>query len=209
MPTRAKPGCTSHLVPRWLHRPNHTHTTSNMTPSAHHASANATTAPKSTPPLANTTIRLWLTIHENAHKTAWRPTKLPIYPQHQPSTQNKPPMLMESAHENAPTDGMQCWGPLMRTQRHWANQQGIHYPPCSQVCTAHLPLTSPNHSETVPVPSVTRPPLHPTHLWLLRPHVDTQMHQNSADDGEDSWWVHFGVTMLLPLLEFTYNLMYS
>ena len=28
-------------------------------------------------------------------------------------------------------------------------------------------------------------------------------------NGKDSWWVHFGVAMLLPLLEFMYNLMYS
>ena len=30
-PTRAKPGCASHLVPRWLRRPDHAHPTSNTT----------------------------------------------------------------------------------------------------------------------------------------------------------------------------------
>ena len=83
------------------------------------------------------------TIHENAHKTAWWPTKLPIYPWQQPSTQNKPPMLMELAHKNAPTDGIQHWSPLTRTQCRLANQQGIQYPPCSQVDSPHLPLTRP------------------------------------------------------------------
>ena len=30
-PTRAKPGCASHLVPCWLHRPDHAHPASNAT----------------------------------------------------------------------------------------------------------------------------------------------------------------------------------
>ena len=33
--------------------------------------------------------------------------------------------------------------------------------------------------------------------------------RNSAVDSEDSWWVHSGVAMLPPLVEFTYNSMYS
>ena len=91
--------------------------------------------PPSQLPLANTTLGLRLTIHENTHKTSWRPTKLPIYPWQWPSTQNKSLLLMELAHKNAPTDGIQRWGPSMRTQCHLANKQGIQYPPCSQSCS--------------------------------------------------------------------------
>ena len=96
--------------------------------------------PSSQPPLANAALGLRLTVHENTHKTAWRPTTLPIYPRKQPSALNKPPMLTESAHENAPTDGIQRWGPSTRTQCHSANQDGIQYPLYSEVRTPHLPL---------------------------------------------------------------------
>jgi len=68
-PTRAKPGCSSHLAPRWLRRPDHAHLASNPTRTGPpRATSNTTTAPTSTS-LANATLGLWLTAHENVHKT--------------------------------------------------------------------------------------------------------------------------------------------
>jgi len=73
-------------------------------------------------------------------------------------------------------------------------QQEIQHPPCSQVCTPHLPTNQPQMTAKMLVPSVTRAPLCPTRPWPPRPHVDTQMHPNSAIDSEDSWWVHSRVS---------------
>ena len=73
----------------------------------------------------------------------------------------------QSAHENAPTDGIQRWGPSMRTQCHLANQQGIQHPPCSQVRTPCLCTNQPRMTAKMPAPSATRPPLRPTHHGRL------------------------------------------
>ncbi|EDR04451.1 uncharacterized protein LACBIDRAFT_304518 [Laccaria bicolor S238N-H82] len=84
------------------------------------------------------------------------PTKPPIYQRQQPSAQDKPPTLTESAHENACRQN-----PALRP---------IDEDP--------VPLGKPTEdtAPTVqPAPFATRPPLRPARPRPPRLHTDTQM----------------------------------
>jgi len=145
----------------------------------------------------------------------------PCFKPHQPplaiatlrSTQCPGYTTHAKAHENAPTDGIQCQGPSMRTQHHLANNRrySTH---CAARCVPHAsPLTSPkwqwkcwcplqwghhyvplNHGclDHMLTPRCTQ-------TWLLTVRILGGYIPGSQR----------GAVMLLPPLEFTYNLMYS
>jgi len=113
---------------------------------------------------------------------------------HPQNHSNNPAPRINHPHENAPTDGIQRWGPSTRSQCHLANQQGIQHPPCSQVHTPHLPTNQPQMTAKMPACSATRPPLHPTRPQPPRPILTVDGRVWVHLGVNDSWWVHSGVS---------------
>ena len=167
--------------------------------SAHRATANATTAPSQSPSQTQSQI------------TTNRPWKRP---QNCPSTHSNNPVPRVNPHADgiSPRKCPNRWNPVLRPLNEdsvpLGEPTGDTVPTMQPGVYPTPPTNQARMTAEMPSPSATRPTLHPTWPWPLRPYVDTQM-RNSAIDGEDSWWVHSGVAMLLPLLEFMYNLMYS
>ena len=162
------------------------------------------------PALANATLGLWLTAHENTHKTIRRPTKPPIYPRQPPSTQDKPPTPTELAHENTPTDGIRRRGPSTRTQRHLENRQEIQHPPCSQVRTPRLPTNQPKRQRKRrhlcdEATTASHPLNHGCLDHMLTPRCAQTRLSMVKILGRYIPGSRRDAVMLLPLIEFMYN----
>jgi len=146
-------------------------------------------------------------------QTTSTPPPSQMQPSDQPSTQDKPPTPTESAHENAPTDGIQHQGPSTRTQRHLANNRrySTH---CAARCVPRAsPLTSPKWQRKCQCPlrrGHHYVPLDHGHLdHMLTPRCTQTWPLTVRILGGYILGSRRGAAMLLPPLEFIYNLMYS
>ena len=136
------------------------------------------------------------------------PTKLPIYPWQQHSAQNKPPHADGIGPRKCSNKRNPALRPIDEDSVPLGEPTGDTVPTMQPGAYPTPPTNQARMTAKTPAPSATRPPLRPTQPRPPRPHVDTQMRRHSAVDSE-SWWVHSGVAMLPPLIEFTYNSMYS